>query len=365
LVGKGREHSVTPGNEGAGGMRNEMTTTGGAVAAPRVPMPSVFCPFPPQIAPTVADVHRYAVQWATRHRLLDSPRARGHYAAAKFANLMARCYPAASLEDLCLATGWLTMLFHLDDFLESALGREPKRMRPALRRLLSALRDAPDGRVAPGALPHDELGRPVCDALTDVWRRTAPRVSPLWQARFLGHIGDYLEGNIWEAANRAAPRVPSVGEYRTMRRHSAATAMFFDLIEPFRSVELPPSVLADATFLALRRAADNAVAWFNDLASWPKEAAAGEVHNLVLVLSHHHRLTVEDAVYQAVVDHDAEVHTFVTLRDQLDATPVGKHPAVQAVVTDIAHWIRGNIDWSQESARYSIETIPTQRAATD
>ena len=346
-------------------MRNEMMTTGGAVAVPRVPMPSVFCPFPPQIAPTVADVHRYAVQWATRHRLLASPQARGRYAAAKFANLIARCYPTASLEDLCLATGWLTMLFHLDDFLESALGREPKRMRPALRRLLQALRDAPDGRVVPGALPHDELGRPVCDALADVWRRTAPRVSPLWQARFLGHVGDYLEGNLWEAANRAAARVPSVGEYRTMRRHSAATAMFFDLIEPFRGVELTPNVLADPTFVALCRAADNAVAWFNDLASWPKEVAAGEVHNLVLVLRHHHRLTIEDAVYQAVVDHDTEVHTFLTLRDSLAAAPVSHEQAVRDVVADLAHWIRGNIDWSQESARYATETIPTQRRPPD
>jgi hypothetical protein len=257
------------------------------------------------------------------------------------------------------------MLFHLDDFLESALGREPKRMRPALRRFLQSLRDAPDGRVAPGALPHDELGRPVCDALTDVWRRTAPRVSPLWQARFLGHIGDYLEGNLWEAANRAARRVPSVGEYRTMRRHSAATAMFFDLIELFRGIELRPSVLADPTFVALRRAADNAVAWFNDLASWPKEAAAGEVHNLVLVLRHHHRLTIEDAVYQAVVDHDAEVHTFITLCDHLATTPAGRTSAVRDVVADMSHWIRGNIDWSQESARYATETIPTQRSPLD
>ena len=82
--------------------------------------PSVLCPFPPKISPHVDGVHRCALHWATRHRLLDRPGAKAAFAGAKFANLMARVHPDASLPNLCLATAWVTANFALDDLRSSS-----------------------------------------------------------------------------------------------------------------------------------------------------------------------------------------------------------------------------------------------------
>src|SRR6266540_802721 len=197
------------------------------------PTPAVFCPLLPKISPHADEVQRYALHWATRHGLLERPRAQAAFAGAKFANLMARAHPAAGPGDLGLATAWLTAVFALDDLLETGLVQDPKRMLGGVEALLAWLRAA-DAPLSPTV--RDVLGRPVSYALADVWRRTAPHVSPAWRERFVEHVREYLNGTVWESGNRAKGRLPAAAEYVGMRRHSAATEMFFDLIEPMHGI---------------------------------------------------------------------------------------------------------------------------------
>src|SRR3954471_7842675 len=98
-------------------------------AEPATTVPAVFCPFPARVSPHLPSVHRYAIAWATRHRLLRTPGERATFARARFAALMARAYPDASYPDLCLAVSWLTVTFNLDDHLETTLGRTPDTQR--------------------------------------------------------------------------------------------------------------------------------------------------------------------------------------------------------------------------------------------
>ncbi|MDG6102808.1 hypothetical protein Daura_41170 [Dactylosporangium aurantiacum] len=308
---------------------------------------AVLCPFTPRLSPHADAVQRWSLQWATRHGLLDRPGARAVFARARFANLMARTYPDAAAADLRLATAWLISVFALDDRLERAGG--PAATRHHVDEVRRLLRDEDHGK----GLPKGHLR-----ALGEVWRRTRDRVSPAWRERFTGHIGEYLEATVWEAGNRAANRPPPVAEYRVMRFRTAAVDMFFDLIEPLHGVELPAAVLADRDFAAMRRAAGMITAIFNDLVSWPKEEAAGDHHNIVLALRHERRLPVEAAVRAAVGEHDALVDDFVAARARFAAGPLAGDPAVAVVAADLAHWIRGNVDWSMESGRYTPAEVP-------
>lgn len=326
---------------------------------------AVLCPFVPRLSPHVDLVQRWSLHWATRHGLLDRPGARAAFARARFANLMARTYPDASPADLRLATAWLITVFALDDRLERAGG-------PAETRRLVA--EAGEVITSDGDGGGDSAG---LRALSEVWRRTLPRVGPAWRARFVGHVGDYLEATVWEAGNRAANRPPPVDEYRTMRFRTAAIDMFFDLIEPMHGVELTADVFADPDFAQMRRSAGMITAIFNDLVSWPKEEAAGDHHNIVLALRHERHLPVEAAVRVAVAEHDTLVGDFVAARERFAAGPLAADPAVAAVAGDFAHWIRGNVDWSMESGRYTLSddtatadgirpiAIPAQRRPAD
>jgi hypothetical protein len=310
---------------------------------------AVLCPFAPRLSPHADLVQRWSLHWATRHGLLARPGARAAFARAKFANLMARTYPAAEPAELQLATAWLISVFALDDRLERAGGPA------ATRSLVDEVKRLLQDDTGHGGQHH-------LRALSEVWRRTRPRVGDAWRERFLGHVGDYLDATVWEAGNRAAHRPPSVAEYRVMRFRTAAIDMFFDLIEPMHGVELPAAVFADADFAAMHHAAGMITAIFNDLVSWPKEEAAGDHHNIVLALRHERRLPVEAAVRLAVDEHDALVEDFVAARARFEAGGLANDPAVAAVAGDFAHWIRGNVDWSMESGRYTPADSPQQES---
>jgi hypothetical protein len=72
----------------------------------------------------------------------------------------------------------------------------------------------------------------------------------------------------------------------------------------------------------------------------------------VLILRHWRGLSMADAVRTVADYHDQEVRGFVAARNDLPRALLSL-PAVAAVVADLGHWIRGNVDWSQESGRYA------------
>jgi hypothetical protein len=336
------------------GPSGELTVGGTAwsVDQPAIPGPVVFCPFPPRCSPHVDELTRFAMWWATRHGFLADSERTGAFARSRFARLVARVYPDASLPDLYLAMCCLTLVVMLDDHLETVLGHEPVRQRRAAAEMVAFLKDPPPGDrwPAPRVLTRS-LGRPLAGAVADVWALVTARTDPAWQERFVAHVAAYLEANAWEADNRRTGRTPTMDEYARMRRDSSATELFFDLVEALAPEPLTPEALAGANGAVtrtLRGHAHHAVAWFNDLVSWRKELQAGDRHNLVLVVRHELRLSLPDAVRYVVECHDAQVHAFVATRAML-----GPEPGVQALADGLAHWIRGNVDWSRETGRYA------------
>ncbi|WP_432975731.1 terpene synthase family protein [Dactylosporangium sp. CA-233914] len=321
--------------------------------------PVVLCPFTPRISPHADGVQRWSLHWATRHGLLDRPGARATFARAKFANLMCRAHPDAGESELRLATAWLISIFVLDDLLERALVRDPEPARAAVAEVVRLVRDQ-----QPAPILGTALGRPLAAALGEVWRRTEPRVSPAWRERFVGHVADYLAGTLWEAGNRTSDSPPLLEEYRRMRHLSAATDMFFDLIEPMHGVELPQALLDDPDFAIARRTAGTVIGIFNDLISWPKEAAIGDHHNIVFSFQREQRLPLAEAVTAAVAEHDARVIEFQVARARLEARFFDDPPAMVGIA-DLVHWIRGNLDWSMESGRYTPADLPPPRRPVD
>jgi hypothetical protein len=87
---------------------------------------------------------------------------------------------------------------------------------------------------------------PARCALVDLWGRTAPRATAGWRRRFGAQVAECFAAATWEAANRMRGVVPEVGVYIEKRRHTGATYVCMDLIEPMRDIELPQDVLLAA-----------------------------------------------------------------------------------------------------------------------
>lgn len=125
---------------------------------------------------------------------------------------------------------------------------------------------------------------------------------------------------------------------------------YIDLVE---RVDLPPEVYESTLVQALLLLTNNVVCWQNDIVSVEKELAHGDYSNLVLALAKAYNLSLQEGVERANAMTTGEVR----LLESLAAFVPGAFPQYQEemekYLTCMRSWVRGNLDWSLESYRFS------------
>ncbi|HTK09623.1 MAG TPA: hypothetical protein VL485_20805 [Ktedonobacteraceae bacterium] len=316
-------------------------------------IPDIYCPFPSCLNPSVEAVHLHSMERVQRLRLIQQKHAFRRFSIARFAWAAARAYPDTDFTELAWVNDWLVWLFMFDDqFDDGALGAEPEAMECIMDELLNLL------NAHPSTVAHCS---PLASALLDFWQR-APGATPAWQARFQQHLADYFASYLWEAANRARGHIPSIEAYIANRQQSGGLPTCFDLIELSEHMVLSPDVAASQTFGTLNLIANNVVCWVNDLFSFRKERARGEVNNLVLVVQHARGSTLQEAAEMVNTMITREVQRFLAIEKHLSIHQSEMYEALKKYLRVFRGWMRGNLDWSLETPRYAEveETVPGQ-----
>ena len=169
---------------------------------------------------------------------------------------------------------------------------------------------------------------------------------------FITGCAGYFEALAWEVTNRARQTVPDLDEYLHRRRHIGAMPPTFALDEIVEGMVLPDEVREHPDVRRLSRIAGNLVCWANDILSGPKEIKHGEVHNFVLLVRYHHRCSLQEAVDFVAAAHDETMREFVALAERSPSFPSDQARALSEYTSMLQHWIRANLDWSLETARY-------------
>jgi 5-epi-alpha-selinene synthase len=282
-----------------------------------------------------------------QHRLLQRAAAIRRFHASRFAWLAARVHARTSFEELALTNDFFTWLFLLDDqFDDSSYGREPERMRVVVDRLLTVLGVPRGEHVQP-------LDGPVAEALRELWERASHLTTPQWQQRFIGHLRDYLDAYIWETGLRARGETPGVALYIKKRQDAGAMRLALDYIDLAEHVDLPPEVYESTLVQALLLITNNVVCWQNDIVSVEKELAHGDYSNLVMVLARAHQVSLQEGAERANALITNEIKLLEKLAELVpDAFP-DHRPELEKYLTCMRAWVRGNLDWSLESRRFS------------
>lgn len=312
-------------------------------------LPEIELPFPEQINQHVTGAETEAIRWAQRMRVVTSPPALERFRRTRPARLAARAYPDVGAETLQVTADWASWLFMFDDQGdEGSVGRRPGEWEARM---------VPFAAVLAG-LPADDTWPPLAFALDDLLRRTEDGMPATWRLRFRRHIGEYLVTYTLEARNRARKAPFGVREYIQHRRDSGAMRMVFDLAEFATRTEIPAAWYDSREYEDLALAANDVVCWTNDIVSLPKETARGDTHNLPMVI----HFAASDSLQQAL-DRTAEM-TRARVRTYLGAEQVMRHllevseldartrRGVTACIDTFRSWMRGNSDWSAETARY-------------
>jgi 5-epi-alpha-selinene synthase len=321
-----------------------------------IQMPVPYCPFPSRVNPHVKAVQKHTDEWVNQWSLIKDDSAYRRYCACQFAWLTARAYPDTGFDELAIASDWFTSLFLLDDPVdESVEGTQSAQLSNLFEKLLALLRNLQSVSTKYS---------PLAASWIELWNRLRERTTVQWQQRFTTAVGDYFNGCIWEAENRATKSVPGMTEYSYWRPFTSAIYTTFELIDVTEHIDLPTHVREHDTIKCLSFMANNVISWYNDLISLPKEIKRGDVQNLVLVLQNENQLTLQDAVFLAAQKHDNEVRAFMESEQHLPIFGEVYDAQVASYVQVLKYWMRGNVDWSDSSVRYQEETLPVKQEST-
>ena len=317
-----------------------------------ITLPTFYCPFPPEMHPQVAEVHQHTLNWARGHRLLQREAAIRRFNTSRFAWLAARVHSRTNFEELALTNDFFTWLFMLDDqFDDSSFGRQPERMHVVVDRLLTVLGIERGANIQP-------LQGPVAETLQELWERAKPLTTVRWQQRFADHLSDYLDAYIWETGLRARGETPDVAIYIQKRQDAGAMHLALDYIDLAEHVELPPEIYESTLVQSLLLLTNNVVCWQNDIVSVEKELAHGDFSNLVLVLQKAYGYTLQGAVACSNDMTTSEIKLFEHLSEFVPTAFPDYKQELEKYLASMRAWIRGNLDWSLESYRFS-EIEPT------
>jgi hypothetical protein len=304
---------------------------------------TLLCPFPAALHPDADRMQRQTIQWAFQYELISSQQERRHLEASHYTLLMARAYPTADPAALQLIADWNTWTFLLDDqFDEHVVGRNPDAVEHLHGQILSILAGA-----APDAGDSTRIR-----ALHNITSRLRVLGDGERMARFTTCVRETLAASLWEARNRRISVVPASDDYCYWRLFTSGVFCYFALIEVAEQMTLPTFVLDHPVIQQLARSANYVICWSNDLFSFTKEVAHGDVHNLVYIMQHEHHLALDDAIGYVTQRHDDEVRTFQQLRAALPRFGGFADDLVQRYVHGLEAWMRANMDWSMVTQRY-------------
>ncbi|HYO59587.1 terpene synthase family protein [Archangium sp.] len=330
-------------------------------------IPAMYSPFSSALHPCSQQVQQESVtRWA--HWMGFEPMDKGYQAlqAGQFGLLMGRCHPTASLETLSLLTDFTTWLFLWDDLVnqvdESGMSWRPEQ--------LQAMNDRAQ-RLLLGNAPQAQDG-PLVRGLWHLLEGLKARMSGQWMHRFTFHLQEYFEATVWQATSLRRGAPPDVDTYTRMRRLTSGMFVMVDLIEVAGGMEVPLQARLEPLLAAMVRCTVNAVAWANDIFSLGKELLHGDRHNLVLVLQNKWGLTLEEALREAAVRHDAEVRHFIDCQHALPSFGAEVDEAVGRYVEGLRCWMRAKLDWSAMNGRYrqgtelsaQVRAVPHQPECT-
>jgi 5-epi-alpha-selinene synthase len=302
-----------------------------------LPKPSQwFCPFESSVSPLESDAVAATVAWAKRFSLsVDEETVR------QFTGLVSRFYPLASEERFQLISDWTTWLFMHDDVCDDTeKGRSKQSLGTTFDHFFGTLcGDAPQNS-------------PFDIALADLRQRfdgLAP--SRAWMTKFLSTVRDYFDACIWEAHNRETGTTPSVGLFINMRRLASDMFSYIEFIDFVNDETTPVWVKKHRDVEMMCSITNNVASWTNDVFSASKEIAQKDPHNLVVVLQHENRCTLDEAVELAVNYCNKEVLRFLEVRTR--ATRQDQELRASRFIAGLEVLMRGNLDWSLETRRYN------------
>ncbi|MCX4617761.1 terpene synthase family protein [Streptomyces mirabilis] len=287
--------------------------------------------------------------WARDLSLVVDAFEEGRLLAMRLGKLAELAVPEASDADLELTAQWAAFICLVDDrFDRSRVDIRPEEVASLFTRLLNVITGGPAGSVSG-----------IEQALDDLWRRTAPRMSTQWRERFVADYRDFALAMQEEAAGRT-DRVPmGLSDYVLRRRRTITALPLADILECTAGAPWPGLPMGEDLMRALRRAVADVAGWSNDLVS-AEDDLREDRDNLVTVLSRERGCSLSSAREQATAMRDGRVRDFHALAASLTAMtlPGTEREEVRRYVAALGSFVAATLHWLGVTHRFDARWAP-------
>jgi Terpene synthase family 2, C-terminal metal binding len=323
-----------------------------------ISMPEFYCPVLPAESPHAREAERQVVEWLDKFEIYQSPVQRDYFARCRFPEFPARSLPQAEPDLLVLPGKEVMWLQSFDDVHsdEKPGGTPLDEYIVMLARLTRIIED-----------PHAPLltGNPWANALRDLRLELAEKATAVQVDRWVQATIEYFDGLLWEAVNRTRNAPPSVDDYVAMWLKQSGVypcIVFTDIVCGY---EVPAADWARPSVRTLREMVAAIIGWDNDLTSFDKEVHRSvergfpPVQNLVSVIAAQYGCTIDQAAAIAGAMRNRAMIRFIRMSDEVTAQA---DKPLACYVRGLGQWIRGYLDYSGRSARYTDPANPDDAA---
>ena len=309
----------------------------------------LWCPIPAGIHPHWQQWERNTITWLESFELDDEQRETGRLGAIIAGELAGRTLPdVADPPGAQFSTDSLMWLFAFDDAYcdEGRYSHDPASM---------AILVAEMGRIVETG--DTTSSSPLARALADLRRRLDLLANSAQTARWTRTMKDYLGYQVWEAAHRSTGTTPTLDQYAVARIRNGSMEVCAMTLDIAAGYEVPAAEIDLPAVRALTEMACALVGYDNDIASYYKEHERSDDRiNLIDVIANQYGVIAEEALRTAIALRDAVLDRYVDLRDVMEPLV---SPGTRRYFDGLSAWIRGNLDWSANTARYRRPDRPT------
>ncbi|KAG1729370.1 isoprenoid synthase domain-containing protein [Suillus lakei] len=296
--------------------------------------------YPLRLSPHCYPVSRASEEWLCNEARLVEPKIT-KYTGLRAGYFASVCYPDADAFHLKVCSDFLGWSFILDDWLE--IDRFDVDDTSGVRDCcMSAFRD-------PINFQTETYTGKMCKSFFGRFRETG---GPGCTERFIHAMDLFFVAAAKEADNQTKGRINDVESYINLRRHLSGCKSCFAFIEFASRIDLPDEVVSHPVIMAVEEAANDFIAWSNDIFSYNMEQSHHSTHNLVVVV-----MVEQGLDLQGAVDHCSQLckkalRRFEESRAVIPSWGEEVDRQVAIYVQGLQDWIAGSLYWTFESTRY-------------
>lgn len=302
-------------------------------------------PWPYEVGPFANDFNEEQAQWIDTDYTFMSERTREKYKRHGLAEATSWMFPAADTRELLRPMVrfmiWLTLY---DDYYEVCPVHELAVIRDHIMDVMmgAAPRTNDIGLIRQVALSREEF---------------LPFVNDEWLERWAKSFYCYTTYGIMEETPYKLKReFPTLNNLLLIREYSISMYTYGEPVEPSIHFIVPKHIIDHPVIQRLKMLMCRIMAIQNDFASLSKELAVDtETLNIVMVLRHQYRISLEEACAEGMRIHDEYVQEFADLQANLpDFGPLQQQ--VEKYIHYMSLMISGLGAWYcyGSSARYSV-----------